>query len=212
MVDGAAYGDAQLNGLMQEALAGSPTLAVAQARVRKAEAATATVRSRGLPNVSGNAGVEQAKQSYNIGIPAEFVPQGYNDYGRLTLDFNWELDFWGKNRAAVAAAVSDARAAEADAAEARLMLSTNVAAACTPISPGSMRSAMWPKARPGGGDRYLQAGAEPGRQRPGHPGDATPGRGQPPAGQGRPGSPRRTDRAQPQPPGRPGRRWARTGA
>jgi NodT family efflux transporter outer membrane factor (OMF) lipoprotein len=57
------------------------------------------------------------------------VPQGYNDYGRATLDFSWELDFWGKNRAAVAAAVSDARAAEADAAEARLMLSTNVAAA-----------------------------------------------------------------------------------
>src|SRR5438067_1926519 len=46
-----AYGDTQLNALMQEALAGSPTLAVAEARVRKAEAATATVRSRGLPSV-----------------------------------------------------------------------------------------------------------------------------------------------------------------
>src|SRR6185437_9856558 len=46
-----------------------------------------------------------------------------------TLDFAWELDFWGKNRAAVAAAISETRAAEADAAEARLMLSTNVTAA-----------------------------------------------------------------------------------
>lgn len=124
-----AYGDAQLNGLMTEALAGSPDLAAAQARVRKAEAVASTARSRQAPTVTGNAGVQEMKQSYNLGIPAQFVPQGYNDYGRLTLDFTWELDFWGKNRAAVAAAVSDARAAQADAAEARLMLSTNLAAA-----------------------------------------------------------------------------------
>ncbi|HEY2750614.1 efflux transporter outer membrane subunit [Phenylobacterium sp.] len=123
-----AYGDAQLNGLMQEALAGSPTLAAAQARVRKAESVAAIARSHQLPTISANGSVEEMKQSYNLGIPPEFVPHGYNDYGRATLDFSWELDFWGKNRAAVAAAVSDARASEADAAEARLMLSTNIAA------------------------------------------------------------------------------------
>ena len=124
-----AYGDPQLDNLMSEALAGAPDLAQAQARVRRAEALAATSRAQGLPSVSANASAEDMKQSYNLGIPAQFVPQGYNAYGRLTLDFNWELDFWGKNRAAVAAAVSDTRAAQADAAEARLMLSTNVAAA-----------------------------------------------------------------------------------
>ncbi|MDB5496294.1 MAG: efflux system, outer rane lipoprotein NodT family [Phenylobacterium sp.] len=124
-----AYGDAQLNGLMQEALAGSPDLAAAQARVRKAQSLAATARSRELPTLSANASVQELKQSYNYGIPPAFVPHGYNDYGQVTLDFSWELDFWGKNRAAVAAAVSDARAAGADAAEARLMLSTNLAAA-----------------------------------------------------------------------------------
>ncbi|HEY8003810.1 MAG TPA: efflux transporter outer membrane subunit [Phenylobacterium sp.] len=124
-----AYGDAQLDGLMAEALAGSPDLAAAQARVRKADAGAATARSRELPTVSANASAEEMKQSYNLGIPPQFVPHGYNDYGRATLDFSWELDFWGKNRAAVAAAVSDARATQADAAEARLMLSTNIAAA-----------------------------------------------------------------------------------
>jgi NodT family efflux transporter outer membrane factor (OMF) lipoprotein len=128
------YGDAQLNALMSEALAGAPDLAQAQARVRHAEAIAATAHSRELPNVSANGSVEDMKQSYNLGIPPEFVPQGYNGYGRLTLDFNWELDFWGKNRAAVAAAVSDAKAADADAAEARLMLSTNVAAAYADLS------------------------------------------------------------------------------
>lgn len=124
-----AYGDAQLDALVDEALTGSPTLAQAEARLRRAQALASQAKAAQLPGVSANGGAERAKQSYNNGIPADFVPQGYNDYGRLSLDFSWELDFWGKNRAAVAAATSEARAAQADAAQARLMLATSVAAA-----------------------------------------------------------------------------------
>ncbi len=129
-----AYGDAQLNSLMSEALAGSPSLALAEARVRKAEAIVTITHSQSSPNLKADLGVEEMKQSYNLGIPQPFVPKGYNWYGREALDFSWELDFWGKNRAAVAAAVSDVRAAQADAAEARLMLSTNVAVAYADLS------------------------------------------------------------------------------
>lgn len=124
-----AYGDAQLDGLVDEALTGSPTLAQAEARLRRAQALANQAKAAQLPSIAANGSVERAKQSYNNGIPADFVPQGYNDYGRLSLDFSWELDFWGKNRAAVAAATSEAKAAQADAAQARLMLSTSVAAA-----------------------------------------------------------------------------------
>ncbi|HEX3886031.1 MAG TPA: efflux transporter outer membrane subunit [Phenylobacterium sp.] len=124
-----AYGDPQLDKLIGEALNGSPTLASAQARVRKAESIVAQAHSRELPTLAANGSVEEMKQSYNLGIPPAFVPHNYNDYGLATLNFAWELDFWGKNRSAVAAATSDARAAEAAEAEARLMLSTNVAAA-----------------------------------------------------------------------------------
>jgi NodT family efflux transporter outer membrane factor (OMF) lipoprotein len=123
-----AYGDAQLNNLMNEALAGSPDLAAAKARLAKAQAATAQARAATLPSVVANGSYASVKQSYNNGIPAAFVPKGYNDSGRATLDFAWELDFFGKNRAALAAATSDADAAKADAAEARLVLSTNIAA------------------------------------------------------------------------------------
>lgn len=122
-----AYGDPQLDQLIDEALTGSPTLAQAAARVRKAEAVAAQARAAELPTVTGDASVAEMKQSYHLGIPPAFVPQGYNDYGRLALDFAWELDFWGKNRAAVAAAVSEARAVAAEEAEARLILSTGVA-------------------------------------------------------------------------------------
>jgi NodT family efflux transporter outer membrane factor (OMF) lipoprotein len=123
-----AYGDPQLDSLIDEALAGSPTMAQAQARVRKAEASTAVARSAMLPALSANGAAQELKQSYNAGIPPAFVPHGYNDFGQVTLNFNWELDFWGKNRAALAAATSEARAATADAAEARLVLSTGAAA------------------------------------------------------------------------------------
>lgn len=124
-----AYGDAQLDSLVDEALSGSPTLAQAEARLRRAQALASQAKAAQLPGVSANGGVERSKQSYNNGIPADFVPQGYNNYGRLSLDFSWELDFWGKNRAAVAAATSEARAAQADAAQARLVLATSIAAA-----------------------------------------------------------------------------------
>jgi NodT family efflux transporter outer membrane factor (OMF) lipoprotein len=124
-----AYGDTQLDSLVDEALSGSPTLAQAQARLRRAQALASQAKAAQLPSVTANGGVERSKQSYNNGIPADFVPQGYNNYGRLSLDFSWELDFWGRNRAAVAAATSEARAAQADAAQARLMLATSTAAA-----------------------------------------------------------------------------------
>lgn len=129
-----AYGDDQLTGLIGEALNGSPTLAAAQARVDKANAQLGQARSSLFPTLNGNGSVSEYKQSYNAGFPVQFVPKGYNDIGQLTLNFNYELDFWGKNRKAVAAATSDASAAQADAAEARLMLSTQIAQAYADLS------------------------------------------------------------------------------
>lgn len=124
-----AYGDPQLDSLINEALGASPTLAGAHARLLRAQAAAAGVQGAALPSVTANGFAVENKQSYNNGIPAAFVPKGYNDYGRLTLDFAWDLDFWGRNRAAIAAASSEARAAQAEAAAARLMLSAAVASA-----------------------------------------------------------------------------------
>jgi NodT family efflux transporter outer membrane factor (OMF) lipoprotein len=123
-----AYGDPQLDRLITEALAGSPTLVEAQARMRRAVAGTRVARAAGLPSFTANGGIAEARQSEYQGIPPQFVPKGYIGTGNASLNFNWELDFWGKNRASVAAATSDAQAAAAEAAEARLMLSTSVAA------------------------------------------------------------------------------------
>ncbi|WP_417068686.1 efflux transporter outer membrane subunit [Niveibacterium terrae] len=124
-----SYGDAQLDALIDDALAGSPSLRAAEARLRRAEAGVQTADSATGPQVSANASAEEAKQSYNLLMPRSALPDGWKDYGRMTLDFSWELDFWGRNRAALAAATSERHAVAADAAQARLMLSTSVASA-----------------------------------------------------------------------------------
>ncbi|HZC15832.1 MAG TPA: efflux transporter outer membrane subunit [Caulobacteraceae bacterium] len=124
-----AYGDAELDQLIDEALKDSPDVAEAQARIDKARADVGTARASLFPAFSANGTVLETKQAYHVGIPIEFVPKGYNDFAQGTLNFNYEFDFWGKNRAAISAATSESRATQADAAEAVLTLSTAVAGA-----------------------------------------------------------------------------------
>ncbi len=123
------YGDPQLDALIDEALRDSPNLAVAQARLREAGAMTQMAGAARMPEVSANASFNEAKQSYNYLMPRQVVPNGWNDYGQATLNLSWELDFWGKNHAALAAATSEQQAAQAEVAQTRLILSTAVASA-----------------------------------------------------------------------------------
>jgi NodT family efflux transporter outer membrane factor (OMF) lipoprotein len=129
-----AYGDTQLDALIEEGLAGSPSVAVADARLRRARAFEGSARGALAPQISAGAQLNQQKQSYNYLTPPEMTPQGWNDYGRASLDFSWELDFWGKNRAALAAATSEAVAASADGTQARLALSSAIASSYAELS------------------------------------------------------------------------------
>lgn len=121
------YGDAQLDALIAEALAGSPDLAAATARVAQAEGYAQQAGAGRLPTLVVTGNVTATKQSYNNGIPADFVPKGWNDTGRVQGELGFDLDLWGRNRAAYAAARSDQAAAELDRAQVALTLSTNVA-------------------------------------------------------------------------------------
>lgn len=125
----AAYADPQLDQLMAEALKGSPSLAQATARLRAAEAGADKARGATLPSLSLSGYAAENKQSYNAGFPRAFVPEGYKDTGQVKLDAGFDLDLWGRNRAALAAATSEAQAARADAAQARLILTTSLASA-----------------------------------------------------------------------------------
>ena len=123
------FGDPRLVALIAEGLDHSSDIAAAAARIRIAEGLARQAGAALLPGVSAGATVGGTKQSYNLGIPPAFVPKGILDTGQINGTFNFDLDLWGKNRAALAAATSDAEAARVDAEQVRLMLATGIAAA-----------------------------------------------------------------------------------
>lgn len=120
------YRDPALDALVDEALASSPSVAAAEARIRQARGAAEVAGAAGVPQISGQGSAGFTKQSYNAGVPSNFVPRGWKSTGTLALSGDFDLDLWGKTRAALAAATSERMAAEADARQATLMLSTNV--------------------------------------------------------------------------------------
>jgi NodT family efflux transporter outer membrane factor (OMF) lipoprotein len=125
-----AYGDPQLDQLIEEALAGSPDLEAAAARARGAAAMVQVAGANLWPTVAGSASVTETEQSTNQGMSAlseSALPHGWHTPGQIAAGFDYELDFFGKNRATLAAATSEADAAAAEQAEARLQISAAVA-------------------------------------------------------------------------------------
>src|SRR3989442_7138905 len=118
-------GDRKLDALRRRALEGSPNLRAAQARVRAAGALADAARSSLYPTLDLDASATRQRLSRNDIYPPPFGGSWVNQ-GRVALDFNYEFDFWGKHRSELAAALGDARAASADAAQARLVLAAAV--------------------------------------------------------------------------------------
>jgi NodT family efflux transporter outer membrane factor (OMF) lipoprotein len=122
------FGDDKLNALVAQALQGNPNLKIAQARLAKAQAATEGARSALLPHVGAELDAQRQKFSGNNIYPPP-IGGSIFDLGTLHLNATWELDFFGKNQAALKAALTGAQAAQADEEAARVLLSTNVARA-----------------------------------------------------------------------------------
>jgi NodT family efflux transporter outer membrane factor (OMF) lipoprotein len=123
-----AYADPQLDILIAEALAGSPTLQMAEARLRTAQAQATQASAPRLPTTTLDAETTRQRYSENFIYPPPFAGNFSTD-GRVALDFSYDLDFWGRNRDVYQSAVAGVRAAEADRAAARLALIVAVARA-----------------------------------------------------------------------------------
>ncbi|TNE40456.1 MAG: efflux transporter outer membrane subunit [Sphingomonadales bacterium] len=130
----ADYGDPQLTQLIEEAKTGSPDMMAAMARLRRADAFAREAGAALLPEFSVTADGNFKKQSYNNGIPPAFVPHGWNDTGQISASGSFDPDLWGRNRAALAAATSQARAAAVDRDQALLLLSSGIATAYADIA------------------------------------------------------------------------------
>ncbi|MEX0325954.1 MAG: efflux transporter outer membrane subunit [Puniceicoccaceae bacterium] len=112
-----AFGDAQLDAIVDEALQNNLNLRASASRV-EASAGFVTQAGAAMKPVVSAAG-EAVETGYS-GIPQ----QSSNQIG---LGVSWELDIWGKVRAQTAAAEADFEAATADYEFARLSLKAQVA-------------------------------------------------------------------------------------
>jgi len=128
------FGDPQLTRLIEEGLAGASELRVAEARLARATATISQARGALLPTVSANAEAGLTQQSENYLVPSGFAPRGWPDYGQASARMSWDLDFFGRNRAALKAAKLDASAAHAEAAATRLAIAAGIAESYAALS------------------------------------------------------------------------------
>jgi outer membrane protein, multidrug efflux system len=125
------FGDPQLDVLERQALAASPTLAVAAARLQQARSAADVANAGLFPQigVAGRAGRQRI--SANRPLTRYDSPNFttvQNDYG-LTFTVAYEADLFGRVRSTVEAAQASAQQSAADFENVRLVLATDLAAA-----------------------------------------------------------------------------------
>lgn len=115
--------DPQLDRLMEQALADSPTLRGAQARVRQAEALAGAAEDRTRPQADANVSINRELYSQHGSTPAPLAGN-YAWRNQATVTASYDLDLWGRNREALAAALGDVQMASAESQMARLALET----------------------------------------------------------------------------------------
>jgi NodT family efflux transporter outer membrane factor (OMF) lipoprotein len=120
------FGDAQLRALLDEALAGSPTLEQARARIAAASAYSETAKAGTLPRVDASYSYTRQRFSENALVPPPYAGSWQSENKGL-LSASYDLDLWGKNREALKSAVSQVQASRADAEAVRLALDTSIA-------------------------------------------------------------------------------------
>jgi NodT family efflux transporter outer membrane factor (OMF) lipoprotein len=121
-----SIGGAQLQALVDEAIAGNPNLQVAAARVAGAQAAADVAAASARPSWSANASSTYQRYTENGIIPPPLGGE-YKSDNQLTLNFSYDFDFWGKHAAELRSALSAGKAAQAEQYNARLMIATAVA-------------------------------------------------------------------------------------
>jgi NodT family efflux transporter outer membrane factor (OMF) lipoprotein len=117
-----AFGSAELAGLVAQALAGNPDLAIASERIRQAEAALQIAGASLFPTLDLDAGTRQAGSRPRGG------PTTTGKSTDLALSASYELDLWGRNASIKRSADESLQATRFDYETVRLTLVASVAA------------------------------------------------------------------------------------
>lgn len=120
------YDDPELDALEQRLLDNSPDLASALARYQQARAAADAASAAQAPTIGASLNAERDRQSARRPLRGANSPDEYNS-ATLGLNFQYELDLWGRVRQLVSAGAAQEQAAQADLANARLALQAQLA-------------------------------------------------------------------------------------
>lgn len=129
------YGDPQLDSLVDAAVAGNPTLAAADARVREAQSLAGVAAAALEPHVTGNLSITRQHWADNPLYygPGELANQNtWNNTG--TLGFSYRLDLWGGDERAHERSLDAAHERAASERAARLELEVNLVRAYVDFS------------------------------------------------------------------------------
>jgi NodT family efflux transporter outer membrane factor (OMF) lipoprotein len=125
--------DPQLDQLLSTALAGNPTLHAAQARVRQAESITGVYEEGTKPHAELSGSLNREKYAAYGTVPPP-LNGTWQWRSELTLSAGYDLDLWGRNRSALAAALDDVQMTEAESQLARLQLESAIVRAYIQLS------------------------------------------------------------------------------
>lgn len=124
------FDDDQLTHFMDLAIADNPDLKTAISRVRSSEQEARKVRSKLIPQLgtSFEDNYQHLSKDSLFRFPPSLIPAVINQID-LKLNFEYEIDLFGKNRETYRAAVGEARAQRAEMSQAYLMVTASLAQA-----------------------------------------------------------------------------------
>ena len=119
------FGDPQLNTLVARAVSESPSLRMAAGRIAQAQALAGSAHAGLGPTLGASAEFQRLHFS-EVGETPPPLAGGESWDNNIDLRLSYDLDFWGKNRSALEAALGSLRAAQLDARYSQLALQTSV--------------------------------------------------------------------------------------
>jgi len=126
------FNSKKLDQLIDKALADNQNLKKAHHTLDESEAMIRVAEARLVPTLQSDFFFRQSRVPYRGVVYSYNQGQGglYKTSGFITpFVMNWEIDFWGKNRASLQAALGDAEAQRAEMEQVRLLLSTSLSRA-----------------------------------------------------------------------------------
>jgi NodT family efflux transporter outer membrane factor (OMF) lipoprotein len=123
-----ALNDPELNKFVSQAMAGSPSVQAAEARLRQARAGLHQQKANELPTFAGNALYLHTNTPNLGGLTGNGSGGGSNSLNLYSAGFDatWELDIFGGTRRAIESASAKAEASEADLADLHVSLAAEV--------------------------------------------------------------------------------------